>query len=49
MLLADSRRGRGPGHPATAAMYHTEEVADVLIPIIHASEKPILMALLVQN
>jgi len=27
-------------------MYHTEEVADVLIPIIHASEKPILMALL---
>jgi acyl-CoA synthetase (NDP forming) len=27
-------------------MYHTEEVADVLIPIIQASEKPVLMALL---
>jgi len=27
-------------------MYHTEEVADLLIPIIQASEKPILMALL---
>jgi len=27
-------------------MYHTEEVADVLIPIIHKSEKPVLMALL---
>jgi acetyltransferase len=27
-------------------MYHTEEVADVLIPIIHKSEKPILVALL---
>jgi len=27
-------------------MYHTEEVADVLIPIIHTSEKPILIALL---
>jgi len=27
-------------------MYHTEEVADVLIPIIHASQKPVLVALL---
>jgi acyl-CoA synthetase (NDP forming) len=27
-------------------MYHAEEVADVLIPIIHKSEKPILVALL---
>jgi acetyltransferase len=27
-------------------MFHTEEVADVLIPIIHKSEKPILVALL---
>jgi acetyltransferase len=27
-------------------MFHTEEVADVLIPIIHKSGKPILMALL---
>jgi len=27
-------------------MYHTDEVADVLIPIIHASQKPVLVALL---
>ncbi|MGD8404359.1 MAG: acetate--CoA ligase family protein [Anaerolineales bacterium] len=27
-------------------MYHTEEVADVLIPIIHTSQKPVLVALL---
>ena len=27
-------------------MYHTEEVADLLIPLIHASEKPVLVALL---
>ena len=27
-------------------MFHTEEVADVLIPLIHASQKPVLIALL---
>jgi acetyl coenzyme A synthetase (ADP forming)-like protein len=27
-------------------MYHAEEVADLLIPVIHASQKPVLMALL---
>jgi acetyl coenzyme A synthetase (ADP forming)-like protein len=46
MLLADSNVDAALVILPPPPMYHTEEVADVLIPIIHASEKPILMALL---
>jgi acetyltransferase len=45
-LLADSGVDAALVILPPPPMYHTEEVADVLIPIIHKSEKPILVALL---
>jgi acetyl coenzyme A synthetase (ADP forming)-like protein len=45
-LLADSNVDAALVLLPPPPMYHTEEVADVLIPIIHESEKPILVALL---
>ncbi len=46
ILLADSHVDAALVILPPPPMYHTEEVADVLIPIIHKSEKPILVALL---
>ena len=46
MLLADSAVDAVLLILPPPPMYHTEEVAEVLIPIIQASEKPVLMALL---
>jgi acetyl coenzyme A synthetase (ADP forming)-like protein len=45
-LLADSNVDAALVILPPPPMYHTEEVADVLIPIIHKSKKPILVALL---
>jgi len=45
-LLADSSMDAALVILPPPPMYHAEEVADALIPIIHNSEKPILVALL---
>ena len=46
ILLADSNVDAALVILPPPPMYHTEEVADLLIPIIKSSEKPILIALL---
>jgi acetyltransferase len=46
ILLADENADAALVILPPPPMYHTEEVADLLIPIIQASEKPILIALL---
>ena len=46
ILLADSGMDAVLVILPPPPMYHTEEVADVLIPLIHASQKPVLIALL---